>query len=149
MKKLITGTHHTALRPTKENYDRTVRFYTDVLGFAVQKEWVGNLGGGEMKCSMIDTGDGTLIEIFGNGRSDELNIGSIPHVCYASDDVPAVMEAAAKAGYQPTDARGNPTDKPYEDMVLNENPYYALRVAFIVGPCGELIEFTTELPRQE
>lgn len=148
MKKLITGTHHTALRPTKENYEHTVRFYTDVLGFTIQKEWTGNIGGVEIKCSMIDTGDGTQIEIFGNGKSDELKIGAIPHVCYGTDDVPGVMEAVGKAGYHPTDARGNLSDKSYEDMVLSEEPYYALRVAFIVGPCGELIEFTTELPRQ-
>lgn len=37
-------------------------------------------------------------------------------------------------------------EKPYEDIVLSENPYYAMRMAFIVGPCGELIEFVTELP---
>ena len=40
MCKLINGIHHTALRPTKENYEHTVNFYTTVLGFTVQKEWV-------------------------------------------------------------------------------------------------------------
>lgn len=32
MSRLINGTHHTALRPTKENYQGTVSFYTGVLG---------------------------------------------------------------------------------------------------------------------
>lgn len=145
MSKLINGTHHTALRPTKENYQRTVSFYTDVLGFTIQKEWEGQINGVEMKCCMVDTGDGSLIEIFGNGKSDVLNIGAIPHVCYKTDQVPAVMEAAAKAGYAATDAKGNPAEKSYEDVVLSEKPYYAMRMAFIVGPCGEMIEFVTEL----
>lgn len=146
MCKLINGIHHTALRPTKENYEHTVNFYTTVLGFTVQKEWVNRVGDEEIKCSMIDTGDGSQIEIFGNGKSDELNIGAIPHVCYATEDVPAVMETVAKAGYPPVDAKGVPVEKSYNDIVLCENPYFALRVGFIVGPCGELIEFTTELP---
>ncbi len=147
MEKRISGTHHTALRPTKENYDKTVRFYTDLLGFTIDRQWTGILNGQKTECCMIDTGNNVLIEIFGNGKSDALNPGAIPHVCYASDDIPSLMADLAQAGYPPVDPRGNLIDIPYEDMVLCEDPYYALRVAFIKGPCGELIEFTTELPK--
>lgn len=122
MEKRISGLHHTALRPTKENYDKTVHFYTDLLGFTLDKQWTGILNGKETECCMIDTGNGTLIEIFGNDKSDDLNPEAIPHVCYASDDVPGLMEDLAKAGYPPVDLRGNPIAVPYEDMVLSEDP---------------------------
>lgn len=53
-----------------------------------------------------------LTEIFGNGKSGALSIGAIPHVRYKTDQVPVVMEAAAKAGYAATDVKGNPAKKP-------------------------------------
>lgn len=56
----LSGTHHTTLRPTKENYQRTVSFYTDVLGFTIQKEWKRQMNGVKMKCCMVDTDDGSL-----------------------------------------------------------------------------------------
>ena len=39
MSKWIDGVHHIALKPTKEQYEKTVAFYTEVLGMEVKKSW--------------------------------------------------------------------------------------------------------------
>ena len=37
MSKLIQGVHHIAVKPTAENYRRTVEFYTGLLGMETVK----------------------------------------------------------------------------------------------------------------
>lgn len=65
-------THHSALRPTAENFDRTVQFYTDILGFQTDKAWTTFFNQGKpMKCAMIHPGDGIMIEIFGGGQAED------------------------------------------------------------------------------
>ena len=39
MSQWIDGVHHIALKPTAEQYEKTVEFYTQLLGFEVKKSW--------------------------------------------------------------------------------------------------------------
>lgn len=143
--KMITGVHHTALRPTRDNLACTIAFYTQVLGFEKVRDLSLQTKDGLVLGAMLDSGDGSLVEVFGNGDSDETRLGTVAHICYRAQDVPAVMAAAAQAGYPPTDPSGQPRESVYEDVVLSQDPPYVLRVGFIQGPCGEIIEFAQEL----
>ena len=37
MSQWIDGVHHIALKPTAEQYEKTVEFYTQLLGFEVKR----------------------------------------------------------------------------------------------------------------
>ena len=58
----ITGIHHLALKcQGVEEFEKTVRFYRDILRIPMARSW----GTGENAGIMLDTGAG-LLEIFAN-----------------------------------------------------------------------------------
>jgi catechol 2,3-dioxygenase-like lactoylglutathione lyase family enzyme len=52
------GYHHVALRVA--DFDATLRFYIDGLGFRKAVEW----GEGDRRACLMDTGDGNYLEVF-------------------------------------------------------------------------------------
>lgn len=138
-------THHTALRPTRENFERTIQFYTETLGFKIDKQWDWKNGDRITPCAMIHPGDGIMIEIFGNGMNDEMPTGAYPHVCYEVDDVAALMKKLEAAGYSAVDPQGNPFPDVYTDFQMREEPPILWRCGFVKGPCNEIIEFLEDL----
>lgn len=128
MNKLITGTHHINLRPCgSEAYDKTVAFYTQVLGMDMARQW----GEGDSRACMIDTGDSVM----------ELNCvteaapggGAVNHFALTTDDVDEAVRRVREAGYEIT-------VEP-RDASIPTAPPYNIRIAFCVGPVGESIEF--------
>lgn len=121
------GFHHIALRVS--DFERSYNFYTGVLGFELVREW----GEGDSRISMLDIGDGGILELFAAGKKDaptELYW----HLAYTVDDVDAAF-AAAIAG-------GAAEHKPPFDAEFNSRPAPAkARIAFVKGFDGELIEF--------
>lgn len=140
MSKIYSRFHHIALRPSPRDFDRTLDFYTKVLGAKIDREWVM----GETRCAMIDLGGGILVEIFGNGSRDP-GVGSIPHFAFETDDVAESLRFCREMGYSECTPGGLPTDSSLEDFVMSEEPFYAMKIGFILGPCGEVIEFLKEL----
>lgn len=63
MSQWIDGVHHIALKPTAEQYEKTVEFYTQLLGFEVKKSW----GDPQRPCLMVSCGDNSCMEIL-NGE---------------------------------------------------------------------------------
>lgn len=126
---MITGVHHIALKPTKGNYDKTVSFYREVLGFKEVRSW----GEGEERATMLSCGDNTVMEILNTGESDCLPDGPFIHVAFSVDEVEPLLEAVRKAGY-------TVTMEP-KSLVIPSDPPYPVRVAFFRGPMGEHIEF--------
>ena len=59
MSQWIDGVHHIALKPTAEQYEKTVEFYTQLLGFEVKKSW----GDPQRPCLMVSCGDNSCLEI--------------------------------------------------------------------------------------
>lgn len=129
MSKLIKGIHHVALTPTPANYDKTVHFYTAVLGMEPVRSW----GEGDHRAVMVSTGDNSVMEIMSTGKSDVLPEGPYPHVAFETDAVDELVELVRKEGYEIT-------TEP-KDVDIPAEPVYAVRVAFCKGPAGEIIEF--------
>lgn len=128
---MIKGVHHIALKCMGvEAFEKTVRFYRDVLGLRVVRAW----GEGEGSGVMLTTGD-AMLEIFASG-TDLPGQGAIRHFALATDDVDACVRAVEAAGYevfiQP------------KDIVIASTPEFPARIAFCHGPVGEEIEFFQE-----
>ena len=127
----IKGTHHIAIRPKgSEAFQKTMMFYTEVLGLPIVRTW----GEGENLGAMVSTGD-SMMEITSNGR-DVPTTGAVYHFALATDDVDAVVEKVREAGYEIT-------QEP-RDAVIESDPAYPIRIAFCAGPTGESIEFFEE-----
>ena len=135
---VITGAfiHHIALRA--KDYDASVGFYRDALGMSIKGEW-GKMG--ERAC-MLTVGNGGIVELYEGGTQDlpedyETRNGSFFHLAIAVDDVDAAYHKALAAGgivhIEPT------------DNVIDSQPPMPIRMAFVRGLNGELLEFFKDL----
>lgn len=132
MGNIISGVHHIALKcKGLEEFEKTVRFYSEVLGMKVVRCWGEGLGSG----AMLDTGDGSLMELFADAE-ERLPQGAVRHFALKAKDVDGVVEAVRKAGYEIT-------MEPNDIVIESEVPFPA-RIAFAIGPAGEEIEFFCE-----
>ena len=132
MGKLINGVHHIALKcDGTDAFDRTVRFYSEILGMDIVRCWGEGTGSG----IMLDTGDGSLMEIFADAE-DRLPQGAIRHLALRTSDVDAVVDNVRKAGYEIT--------MEPNDIVIESSVPFPARIAFAIGPIGEEIEFFCE-----
>ena len=131
MEKLISGMHHVALECENEQiYRETVRFYNEVLGLRIVRQWEDDEGTG----SMLSAGD-ALIEIF--DHTDHIRgKGSVCHFALQTENVDACVKAVKVAGYKILSIPKN------ED--IPSEPVYQIRYAFCQGPVGEEIEFFEE-----
>lgn len=117
------GFHHIAIRVY--DFDKTVSFYTEVLGFTERVRW----GEGDSRAVMLDTGDGNYLEVFAGGTEGQKREGAFLHLALRSDNVTEAIELARAAGMEVT-------VEP-KDVVLGGIP---VRIAFFKGPDGEIIE---------
>lgn len=125
------GFHHVAIRVA--DWDASLRFYCDGLGFAPKIEW----GEAPTRAAMLDTGDGNHLEIFERvGSPVEPTDDYEPHIlhlCFRSDDCAAATERARAAGGEVTVEPKQPP--PFQKIGLDAT------IAFVKGPDGEIIEF--------
>ena len=132
--------HHVALRAT--DFDRTVKFYTEGLGFRVHHEFA--VPGRIDRAAFLDAGDGRYVEIFGPDSSvqsegrrrapgEERTEGALLHFCLRVADTDAAYARALAAGAESRVAPRTST--------LNRDPLVEVRIAFVTGPEGEVIEF--------
>jgi glyoxylase I family protein len=121
------GFHHVSMRVN--DYDASLAFYTDGLGFTVKATW----GSAERPTALLDTGDGNYFEISGGGPEGPRPDGMYAHVALRTDDIEKAIEAARAAGAEVT-------TEP-KAVKLGDNPGLDVRVAFFKGPDGELVEF--------
>src|SRR6478752_7315925 len=99
------GFHHVAIRAV--DFDATIRFYTEGLGFKVHYGF--SVPGRIDRAAFLDAGDGRYVEVFGPGstvqsegrrrRPDEdATEGALLHFCLRVPDVKASYERALAAG---------------------------------------------------
>ncbi|MBS13610.1 MAG: glyoxalase [Gemmatimonadetes bacterium] len=121
------GFHHVAIRAY--DFDASVKFYTEVLGFTEKIAWGEDRG----RAVMLDTGDGNYLEIFANGEEGSKPEGAIIHFALRTNDVDGVIAKARSAGCEVT-------VEP-KDLTIQSRPAPTpLRLAFFKGPDGEIIE---------
>jgi glyoxylase I family protein len=124
------GYHHVAIRAA--DFDETLRFYTEGLGFRVAVRW----GQGDGRAALLDTGDGNYMEVFAGGKrapGEPAPEGAILHYALRTTDCDAAIERARAAG-------ATVTVEP-KTLELDSQPKITIRIAFCKGPDGELIEF--------
>ena len=125
---LTKGIHHVAIKAAGvEHFNKTMEFYTEILGMPVVRSW----GEGDNLGAMVDTGAGVM-EIFSNAP-DTLDQGALRHIAFDTEDTDACIEAVKKGGYTVT---VEPTD-----IVIQADKPLAARIAFCIGPVGETVEF--------
>jgi len=123
----ISGFHHTAIRSA--DFDRSVKFYSEVLGFTSRIQW----GEGSKRAAMLDVGDGNYLEIFARHDAFEILEGTVLHFALRTDDTTAMLERVRAAGMtvtmEPTDVTIDSSIGPVE-----------VKIAFFKGPDGEIVE---------
>jgi catechol 2,3-dioxygenase-like lactoylglutathione lyase family enzyme len=134
------GFHHVAIRAV--DFDATIRFYTQGLGFTVHYRFA--VPGRIDQAAFLDTGDGRYIEVFGRGSTvqaegrrrrpdEEPTEGALLHFCLRVADV--------EASYTQALAAGAVSRRPPGTARLGEDPPTEVQIAFVAGPNGEVIEF--------
>ncbi len=132
--------HHVAIRAS--DFDRTLRFYTEGLGFKVHYEFA--VPGRIDRAAFLDAGDGRYIEIFGPGSTvqsegrrrrpdEERTEGALLHFCLRVANTEAAYAKALAAGAEGRLAPRTSTTR--------HDPLVEVRIAFVAGPDGEVIEF--------
>ena len=134
------GFHHVAIRAV--DFDRTVQFYTEGLGCTVH--YTFSVPERIDRAAFLDMGDGRYLEIFGEasivqseGRrrrpDEERTEGALLHFCLRVADTDAAYSRALAAGGVSRVAPRTAT--------LGREPVVEVRIAFVTGPNGEVIEF--------
>jgi glyoxylase I family protein len=134
------GFHHVAIRAV--DFDETIRFYTEGLGFRVHLPF--SVPGRIDRAAFLDAGDGRFVEVFGQGSTvqaegrrrqpdEERTEGAVLHFCLKVTDTDASHARAVAAGAA---SRVEPVSRR-----LSEDPLVEVRIAFVTGPNGEVIEF--------
>lgn len=129
------GFHHIAL--SASDFEKSLKFYTEGLGFEVYRSWVAGSG---KKIALLDMGNGNCIELFSDGEKAEYPAepaGSYFHLALKTDD--------AKDAYEKAIAYGAPSHKAPDTYALPAQPPINAIIAFVKGPDGELVEFFQEL----
>ncbi len=128
----VSGFHHVAFRA--QAFDATVAFYTQGLGCRAAMAW----GDAPGRAVMLDTGDGSFIEIFEGGAEGAKPEGALLHFALKTADCDASYQRALAAG-----ATG--TVVPQNVSVASTPRPFAVRLAFCTGLAGETIEFFQQL----
>jgi glyoxylase I family protein len=121
------GFHHIAMRA--HDFDASLKFYVEGLGFAPKAAW----GQGDRRATLLDTGDGNYLELFAGGQEGPKPEGAVVHLAFRTTDCDRAIERARAAGAEVT-------TEP-KDVVIPSDPPLPARIAFCKGPDGEVIEF--------
>lgn len=125
--------HHIALKAS--DFNRSLKFYTEGLGFTVFKTW----GKDDSRAAMLDMGDGRYVELFAGGKKVEMPenaSGNFFHLAIGADCSDAAYERAIQCGAISISA-------PYDANICGPEGELPLHIAFVAGPDGEVIEFFT------
>jgi glyoxylase I family protein len=129
---MITGFHHVCVKT--RDWERTLRFYRDVLGCTVKIAW--NFRETGRRAIMLDTGDGNYMEIFEDPDYVPAPNGAIFHFALRTKQLDAVAAAVRAFGAKITVEPKNVTIE-----TTNGAGPIPIRIFFCEGPNGEVIEF--------
>ncbi len=123
------GTHHVAIQ--SRDWNASLALYRDVLGM----DFVAEFGPDERRIMLLDTGDGSHIELFQPTSESPSPEGPSPndpvtHIALATTDTRAAIEHVRSHGYEVTI---EPKDVDLGGLNVT--------IAFFKGPSGEVVEF--------
>jgi glyoxylase I family protein len=121
------GFHHVAIRV--KDFDTSLAFYTQALGFKPAMAW----GEGDKRAVMLDTGDGSCLEIFAGGDGSPAH-GGLLHYALKTADCDAAFRRARDGG-------AVVMKEPFDVDIPTHPAPTPVRIAFVKGPDGEEIEF--------
>ena len=131
----IKGLGYAHMAIAAKDFDKSLAFY-QALGLKVYTQW----GEGDTRIALLDMGDGSLIELFAKPALNTAQIAGVTegnpflHFAFSAQNVDEAYRIALEAG-------ATPLKPPYE-VPLDSHPLrLTLRVAFVIGPSGEELEF--------
>ncbi len=124
------GFHHIALGVS--DFERSLKFYTEIMGFKVSAEFPHPKDPSIKKIAMLDTGDGNHLEIIASPVEKPARSDLFIHVAFRSENIDAVIAKVRLAGVEIV-------SEP-QDIELATNPPSIIRNANIKGPDGEVLE---------
>ena len=122
------GFHQVAIRA--HDFETTIRFYSEALGFTEKIAW----GEGDGRAVMLDAGDENCLEIFAGGKNEPKLEGPVLHFALRTDDCDSALERARSTGAEVT-------MEPKDIDIPSRPANTPVRIAFCKGPDGEVIEF--------
>jgi catechol 2,3-dioxygenase-like lactoylglutathione lyase family enzyme len=79
------------------DWDRTVAFYRDVLGFSMRREGLLSVAAGDVRCAELALPNGNFVEIFDENLA-ERDLFAAPVVGFLVEDVAAARSEMAEKG---------------------------------------------------
>ena len=140
---MIKTIHHINLRPSRNDYDKTLKFYVEDLGMKVINSWTKDRGDFVSRNCYIDAGEGVLIEVCETGVENK-SAGIIQHFALLADDAKATLQELKDKGYEIVNSKGLPSEELTIDVVVGEPPIKS-RLGFVKSPSGELVEILQDL----
>lgn len=126
--KVISGMGFAHIALKASDFEKSLHFY-EALGMTPCLSW----GEGDGRITMLELGDGGILELFAGGSKEE-ECGKFIHFAMSVDDVNDAYIAALAAG-------ARPKTEP-KVVALDSQPVQkTLNVAFVYGPDGEELEF--------
>lgn len=131
--QVIKGMGYSHMAIAAPDFDKSLAFY-QALGLKVYTQW----GEGKNRIALLDIGDGGKIELFAREASKPAPDGPFIHFAFSVQDVEGAYRAALAAGAV---SKAAPVEMP-----LSASPVdITLRVAFVIGPGGEELEFFKQI----
>jgi catechol 2,3-dioxygenase-like lactoylglutathione lyase family enzyme len=130
MSGLLSGFHHVCIK-TKD-WERTMRFYRDVLGCTEKIAWRA----APQRAVMLEAGGGNYVEVFEDLAYRPAPDGSIVHFALRTSRLDEVADRVR--------AYGAPITMEPKDVTIattNGAGPVPVRIFFCTGPNGEVIEF--------
>lgn len=121
------GIHHIALAAS--NFEKSMKFYTEGLGLSQTAIW----GEGDRRVALLDIGNGVCIELFANGTKEVQMDAKFVHLAFSTTDPDSAFKNALDAGAT--------SHREPMDVTIESEPPMPVRIAFVKGPDGELLEF--------
>lgn len=120
------GFHHLAIGCA--DLDKSIAFYK-AIGFTEIASW----GEGASRAVMLDIGNGGIFELFANGTTEPQANERLLHFAFAT--------CCADTCYASAMAAGAVSHMEPKDVDIQSDPVMKVRIAFVKGPDGELLEF--------
>lgn len=132
--QIIKGMGYAHMAIAARDFEKSLAFYQS-LGLKIYTQWGEKTAGGDSRIALLDMGDGSLIELFSKPDLPAPGAGTpFLHFAFSVQNVDEAYRIALEAGAIAL--------KPPREMPLDSHPLrMTLRVAFVLGPSGEELEF--------